>query len=119
MLKWRCEILKKMVPVNKEKKILNQFVLEKMQSTVCAKALDMKNAVKITHPYWTDHIIVNPDNTFLRVDIREETGKFEKEDNNTVIVKWDKWPSEIYQIENDKHWIYLKDENGTVKSPRK
>ena len=115
----KCEILKKMVPVNKEKKILNQFVLEKMQSTVCAKALDMKNAVKITHPYWTDHIIVNPDNTFLRVDIREETGKFEKKDNNTVIVKWDKWPSEIYQIENDKHWIYLKDENGTVKSPKK
>lgn len=114
----KCAILKQMVPINKEKKILNQFVLEKMQSDVCAKALDMEKAVKIKHPYWTDHIVINDDHTFLRVDIREETGKIKKNKNNTVTITWDKWPAEIYKIENDKYWIYIKDANGNVKKPR-
>ena len=114
----KCEILKKMVVANKTKNILNQSVLEKEEKDVCSRAADMKDAIKVEHPYWTDYIIVNPDSSFFRLDSRQETGTIVKNKDKTVTLRWKSWKPEIFRVQDDKHYVYVKDESGEVKKKR-
>lgn len=111
----KCEILKKMVPANKEKNILNQDLLEKMQKDVCKLAYEEEKGIKIEHPYWADTIVVEDDMTFYRIGAREETGTIQKNKDHTVTLKWNNWGPEVYRIKNDKYYVYLKDISGNIK----
>ena len=114
----KCEILKKMVVTNKTKQILNQSVLENMEIEVCSKAVEMKKAIMVEHPYWEDYIFVNPDSSFFRLNVRTETGKIQKNKDQTVTLRWKNWKPEVFRIKNGKHYVYLRDESGEVKKPR-
>ena len=111
----RCEILKKMVQANPEKKIVNQELLEKMQEEVCSRAADISKAITVDHPYWNDYILVADDGTFFRLDARSETGKVEKNPDQTVTLRWTNWDPEIYRVLDEKHYTYLRDFDGKVK----
>ncbi len=112
----RCGILKKMVPANKEKKIVNQEALEKKMQTVCRPFDEVKDAIKIKHPFWQDSIVLDKNRKkFFRQSVPEETGVIVREDETTVILSWDKWDEEIYRKEAKDGWRYMNDVDGGIK----
>lgn len=111
----KCEILNKIVPVNRDKKILNQKLLEKLQTETCQKAEKLKDAIEVKHPTWEDHIDIRKDGSFSRVEAPRERGRIKYNNDNTVTLYWDKWKAEIFRIRDPKHYEYLKDIDGKIK----
>ena len=114
----KCEILNKMVPVNRDKKILNQELLEKMQTETCQKAEKLKDAIEVKHPTWEDHIAIEDNGRFSRVEAPGETGQIKYNKDKTVTLQWDKWKPEIFRVKDPKHYVYLKDIDGNVKKKK-
>lgn len=115
----RCNILKKMVPANKENKILNQEALEQRMQTVCRPFEVVSDPIKIKHPFWQDSIVLDKGGKkFYRQSVPEETGEIVKEDKTTVILSWDKWDEEVYQKTTKDEWQYMNDVNGNIKQAR-
>ena len=111
----KCEILNKMVPVNQNKKILNQALLKKLQRETCQKAEKLRDAIEVKHPTWEDHIAIDKNGRFSRVESAGETGRIQYNNDNTVTLYWDKWQAEIFRVLDSKHYVYLKDIDGHVK----
>lgn len=115
----RCEILKKMIPVNQVKNILNQKVLEERKEKICKSFEKPENAIDVKHPYWKDFFALDKERKkFYRVGVPDETGSIIKEDEQTATISWDNWGEEVYtKIKEDK-WVYLKDASGQVKGKK-
>lgn len=112
-----CLLLKRMHPINAEKKILDQATIEARIQRVCPP--DMNKAYLAKHPYWEAYLLFDSKTKFHRTDVIEETGKVIKETETTMTLKWDNWPgTEIYKKAPDKHLIYIKDGNGNKKSKK-
>ncbi len=112
----RCEILKKMEPANKTKKIINEKVLTSRIDSIC-KPFKASIIVSVTHPYWKDKFGIDEQRkSFYRFGDDKETGIIESEDDTTVTVSWDNWGKEIYTKETPEKWVYLKDDNGVTKT---
>ncbi|MBO7243796.1 MAG: glycosyltransferase family 2 protein [Alphaproteobacteria bacterium] len=63
---------------------------------------DTTTIYNITHPLWSDQIIVLKDQSFYRVNVPEETGKILNETKATLTIKWTKWPA-IELFRKDKN----------------
>ncbi len=112
----RCQILKKMAPVNKTKKILNQTVLENRIEQICRPYETPAFVIDIQHPYWKDKFALDETRKkFYRLSTPNETGKIVNEDEKTVTISWDNWDEEVYEKETPEKWVYLKNQNGMVK----
>ncbi len=106
----KCVLLNKLSDANREKRILDQEMLERVVSETCPK--NMEKAVLLKHPYWTDFIEIDGENVSRpngdkAVILSNKDGK--------VTLKWEKWDVEIYQKTDDQNWVYFSDENGHVK----
>lgn len=109
-----CLILKKMQPINDEKKILDQEVIEKRIGRLCPP--DMGKAYLVKHPYWEAYVMFDSKTKFHRTDVPEETGTVIKETPTTMTFKWKNWPgTEVYEKSKNKHLIYQKDGDGLKK----
>ncbi len=109
----RCKILKKMVEVNKTKKLVNQKGLEKYFGDNCTA--DFENAQFVKHPYWESMVSVKGDR-FERNE--QEGGDIVARKGDTITVKWDHWDAEVFKKTKDGY-EYLRDKDGTVKKKKK
>lgn len=111
-----CLLLKKLQPINEEKKILDSKMVSERIQRLCPPS-EEKNAYYITHPYWGAYIVFENKKEFYRTDVTTEKGTIVKETPKEITVKWKNWPgTEIYKKEKDKKMTYVKDGDGKKKS---
>ncbi len=96
----KCTILTHMSNKNWKLHILDQDLLDTRKNLFCRKVSLLRHSVKVIHDFWEDHIYVNPkDKTIFRVNVPSEQGKLIREDNQSVTIKWDSYPPEVFQKE--------------------
>ena len=102
----KCIIYKKMLESNETLKILNQTALKKRYDASCADENADVDGIYVSHPQWSDWLHINDDKkTFYRIKYPTETGKIIKEDDESVLVKWDHYGEETFIKEkNGKKW---------------
>lgn len=89
-----CQILEQMVEKNKEKKILNQTVLEKKVSNTCRKE-------KVVHRLWKDSFVFEG-NRLCRQKFPTECAKVISKTKDKLVIRWDKWGEETFLRQNNE-----------------
>lgn len=82
----RCIMLKEMVASNKEKKILNQKVLEKRYKDICPQ--DGEKTLYLMHKDWESFIAFKDGNHIYRKDAPTETGTILDMGDEYITIKW-------------------------------
>ena len=97
----RCIMLKEMVKVNKEKKILNQAVVEKRYNTICPQ--EGEEALFFSHPDWRAFIIFDETKENIkRKDVSTERAKILDKSDNHITIKWENYNTPETFIKNQK-----------------
>lgn len=95
----RCIMLKEMVKVNKEKKILNQDILEERFTNMCPQKGE--DAIFLVHPNWESFILFDDKKENIkRKDVPTEIAKIIDHTDKYITIKWQKYPTPETFIKN-------------------
>ena len=100
----RCVMLKEMVKVNKEKKILNQEIVEKRYNSICPQ--EGEEALFFSHPDWGAFVIFDESKENIkRKDVPTETAKILDKSDNHITIKWKNYnlPETFIKIQGSEY----------------
>ncbi len=106
----KCFLLDKMATANRENHQVPQEVLDTYYAKICPP--NMNNALQLSHPYWSDFIVLSDNNRISRYTTGD-TGSIFYIDNR-VTIKWDKYDPEVFEKQPDGSYKYINVSNPNV-----
>ncbi len=91
-----CQILEQMVEKNKEKKILNQQILQEKYNKKC-------QVEKVIHHLWKDAFVFEG-NRLCRQKVPTDCAKVISKTKDELVIRWDKWGEETFVRKNNE-WV--------------
>lgn len=95
-----CQQLKRIVEVNRSKKVFDQVILEEV---IYARCSNFKGE-EVIHPSWNDAFIIK-DGRVCRELVSKECGVLVSRTDSEVTVKWDRWATETFVKNKEGIWV--------------
>lgn len=103
----KCKIWEKMHIANADKNIVNQSVLEGEIQKHCPQ--DLESSILVKHKFWDDFFVFDGPNRVYRYT-NKDAATIIKNTPDTLVVKWDKYGTEIFKKENDHLYTFVTEE---------